>query len=122
MHPFGVMLPQGSRVRRWILPWFALVLVAASLMCGFAGAACEGASCLWSCRHQSVTSIPSRVKALRKSFLVDSQAPGFQGVRPADLHARLFSVVGNASELVCDLFEDFFHFRSFRRIISISLA
>lgn len=67
MHPFGVVLPQGSRVRRWILPWLALVLVAASLMCGFAGAAREGASCLWSCRHQSVTSIPSRVKALRKS-------------------------------------------------------
>lgn len=65
--PFGMVLPQGSRVCRWIPPWFALVLVTASLMRSFAAASCEGASCLWSCRHQSVTSIPSRVKALRKS-------------------------------------------------------
>lgn len=62
------------------------------------------------------------IESCEEVILVNPQAPSFQGIPSADLHARLFSLVGNASELVCYLFEGFFHFCPFRRVISISLA
>lgn len=67
--PFGAMLASGSCMCGLVLPWFALVLCASALVDCFVFASCEGASCLWSCRHvgQSTIWMPSLVRACRYS-------------------------------------------------------